>query len=99
MHARMGILAMSPDDFEQGIKIMSTQALPAIRLLHGFKGGLILGDPKTGKAAYVTFWETEEDMQGSEEDAGVLRHDLAEAIGVGQIPTEHYEVRLLEFPE
>ncbi len=90
---------MSPEDFEQGIKIMSTQALPAIRLLHGYKGGLILGDPKAGKAAYVTFWETEEDMRRSEEDADVLRQDLAEAIGVGDIPIERYEVRLLELPD
>jgi hypothetical protein len=29
----------------------------------------------------------------------VLRHDLAEAIGVGEIPIERYEVRLLELPE
>jgi hypothetical protein len=95
----MGIVAMSPEDFEQGIKIMSTQAVPAIRLLQGYKGGLILGDPKAGKAVYVTFWATEEDMRRSEEDAAVLRHDSAEALGVDEIPIERYEVRLLELPD
>lgn len=92
----MGIVVMSPEDFEQGIKIMSAQALPAIRLLPGYKGGLILGDPKAGKAVYLTFWETEEDMRASEEDAGVLRDDSAEALGVGDIPVERYEVITLE---
>lgn len=94
----MGIVAMSPEDFEQGIKIMSTQALPAIRLLPGYKGGVVLGDRETGKAVYVTFWETEEDMRRSEEHADVLRRDSAEALGVGEIPTERYEVRVLDFP-
>jgi hypothetical protein len=90
---------MSPDDFEQGIKIMSTQALPAIRLLQGYKGGLILGDRESGKAAYVTFWETEEDLRRSEVEAGMLRADTAEALGVDEIPIECYEVRVLELPE
>lgn len=96
MHARLGIVAMAPEDFEQGIKIMSTQALPAIRLLQGYMGGLILGDHETGKAVYVTFWESEEDMRRSEEDADVLRRDSAQALGVGDIPVERYEVITLE---
>jgi hypothetical protein len=99
VHARVGTVAMSPEDFEQGIKIMSTQALPAIRLLHGYKGGLVLGDREAGKALYVTFWETEEDLRRSEAEAGMLRADTAEALGVGAIPIECYEVRVLELPE
>jgi heme-degrading monooxygenase HmoA len=95
----MGIVAMTPEDFEQGVKIMTTQALPAIRLLPGYKGGLVLGDQEAGKAMYLTFWETEEDMRRSEEDADVLRHDSAEALGVGEIPVERYEVIALELPE
>jgi hypothetical protein len=95
----MGIVAMSPETFEQGVKLMSTQALPAIRLLHGYRGGLILGDAETGKAVYVTFWETEEDLRRSEEEANVLRHDSAEALGVGDIPVERYEVLTFELPE
>jgi hypothetical protein len=95
----MGIVVMSPDDFEQGIKIMSAQALPAIRLLPGYKGGLILGDSEAGKAVYITFWESEDDMRRSEEDASVLRDDSAEALGVGEIPIERYEVRVLELPQ
>jgi len=95
----MGIVAMSPEDFEQGIKIMSTQALPAIRLLPGYKGGLILGDAEAGKAVYVTFWESEEDMRRSEQDASVLRQDSAAALGVDEIPIERYEVMVLELPD
>jgi heme-degrading monooxygenase HmoA len=95
----MGTVATSPEDFEQAIKIMSTQALPAIRLLQGYKGGLILGDAAAGKAVYVTFWETEEDLRRSEAEAGTHRTDTAEALGVGEIPIERYEVLVLELPE
>jgi hypothetical protein len=95
----MGIVAMTPEDFEQGIKIMSTQALPAIRLLPGYKGSLILGDQEAGKAVYLTFWETEEALRRSEEDAGMLRQDSAQALGVGEIPVERYEVLALELPD
>ena len=95
----MGMVAMSLETFEQGIKLMSTQALPAIRLMQGYKGGLILGDRESGKAVYVTFWETEEDLRRSEEETGVLRHDSAEALGVDEIPVERYEVLTFELPE
>jgi hypothetical protein len=95
----MGMVAMSPETFEQGIKLMSTQALPAIRLMQGYKGGLIVGDRESGKAVYVTFWETEDDLRRSEEETGVLRHDSAEALGVDEIPVERYEVFTLELPQ
>lgn len=99
MHARVGIVQMSPRTFEQGIKIMSTQALPSLRLLDGYRGIVILGDPETGKALYLSFWETEEDMHRSEEEAGVLRQDTADALDVDEIPVELYEVRVFELAD
>ena len=99
MHARMGIVAMSPETFEQGIKIISTQGLPAMRVFEGYKGSIVLGDAETGKALYITLWESEEDMRRSEEEAGVLRHDSAAALGVEEIPIERYEVKLLDLPQ
>lgn len=99
MHARLGTVQMSPRTFEQGIKILSTQALPSIRLLDGFRGVVILGDAETGKALYLSLWETEEDMRRSESEAGVLRQDTAEALGVGDIPVEGYEVRVFELAD
>lgn len=98
MHARVGIVQMSPRTFEQGVKIMGTQALPSLRLMDGYKGALLLGDRDAGKALYVSFWETEEAMRKSEEDAAVLREDSAEALGTQPIPVERYEVVVSDFP-
>jgi hypothetical protein len=93
----MGTLAIAPGAFEQGLKIMRTQALPSLRLMDGYKGALILGDPETGKALYVTLWETEEALAKSEEGAAELRDDSAEALELaGGVPVERYEVFLLE---
>jgi heme-degrading monooxygenase HmoA len=89
---------MSDRTFEQGVKIMGTQALPSLRLMEGYKGALLLGDRESGRALYVTFWETEEAMRRTEEGAAVLRDDSAEALGTEPIPVERYEVLVSEFP-
>jgi|SRR5919201_6559953 heme-degrading monooxygenase HmoA len=92
----MGSLAIAPGAFDQGLKIMRTQALPSLRLMEGFKGAVILGDRETGKALYVTFWETEEALRKSEEGAAELRDESAEALELTDVPVERYEVFLLE---
>jgi heme-degrading monooxygenase HmoA len=88
---------MSPRTFEQGVRIMGTQALPSVRLMDGFKGALLLGDRESGRALYLTFWETEEAMRRSEEGAAILRDDSAEALEAEPIPVERYEVLVSEF--
>lgn len=98
MHARVNTVSLSPETFEQGIKMMVTQAYPAVRLLEGYNGGLILADAQAGKALYVTFWETDEHMRRSEQEARAIRDDSAEALGLEDIPVERYEVRMLELP-
>jgi heme-degrading monooxygenase HmoA len=98
VHARVGIVQMSPRTFEQGVKMMGTQALPSLRLLDGYRGALLLGDRESGKALYLTFWESEAAVRRSEEDAAALRDDSAEALGTEPIPVERYEVLVSEFP-
>jgi heme-degrading monooxygenase HmoA len=92
----MGILGISPGAFEQGVKIMRTQALPSLRLMEGYKGAVLLGDPESGKALYLTFWETEDALRKSEEGAAELRDESAEALELADVPVERYEVFLLE---
>jgi hypothetical protein len=98
VHARIGIVQMSPRTFDQGVKIMGTQALPSLRLMDGYKGAVLLGDRESGRALYLTFWESEDAMRRSEEGAAELREDSAEALGAESIPVERYEVLVSEFP-
>jgi heme-degrading monooxygenase HmoA len=92
----MGILGIAPGAFEQGVKIMRTQALPGLALMEGYKGAVLLGDPESGKALYLTLWETEEALRKSEEGAAELRDDSAEALELADVPVERYEVFVLE---
>ena len=65
------------------------------RQQRGFKSGLLLTDPNTGKGVSVTLWETEADMIAGE-SSGYLQEQFAKvgAILVGPPVTEHYEVSI-----
>jgi heme-degrading monooxygenase HmoA len=99
MHARIGTVQMTPETFEQGVKIIETQALPSLRLMEGFKGALILADEEAAKALFLSLWESEEAMRKSETEVAVLREDSADALGVGGIPVERFDVRLIEIED
>ena len=49
--------------------------------MDGFKGMIALGDRQSGKTLGITFWESEEAMRASEEEANRLREESAEAGG------------------
>ena len=72
------------------------QILPVARLHDGFKGIFILFDRESGRSLSVTLWETEEDMQASEEAALRARTESAEAAGEVVVGVERYEVVLKE---
>ncbi len=72
------------------------QILPVARLHDGFKGLFILFDRESGRSLSVTLWETEEDMQASEEAALRARTESAEAAGEVVVGVERYEVVLKE---
>jgi len=66
--------------------------LPALRMQDGFGGGLVLVDRSSGKVIAVTFWESEQAMEITEEAAYWLRCFGAEA-GDGRLKgVERYEV-------
>ena len=99
MHARIGIVRVPDEMFEEGIQIVRTQALPALRVLQGYRGGTVLSDREGSTALVVTFWETEEDLERSEVEAAILREDSAAALGIGDVPVERYEVDVFDFGE
>lgn len=72
------------------------QILPVARLHDGFEGIYILFDRETGKSITITLWESEEDMQASEEAANRARSESAESAGETVVGVERYEVALRE---
>ncbi len=72
------------------------QVLPQAKQDEGFKGLIALGDRQSGKTLGITFWESEEAMRASEEDANRLREESAEAGGGTIADVERYEVGIFE---
>jgi heme-degrading monooxygenase HmoA len=93
MHARVTITQTSAADSKEAIAISRDQILPIARTQKGFKGYLLLSNPKTGKGITVTLWETEADMIANEKSKyydGVL--GKVRQLFAGAPVTEHYEV-------
>ncbi|MDQ4002798.1 MAG: antibiotic biosynthesis monooxygenase [Actinomycetota bacterium] len=96
MHARMSILEGPPDQVDEGMRYIREQVLPLMRQQDGFEGFITLSDRQSGKVVGVSFWESEQAMQASEEVGDRTRSESAETTGATVAGVERYEVGLFE---
>jgi len=66
MHAKMVTFQIKAGKREEVIRLFQEFVVPGANKQKGFRGGLLLTKPDTGKATSVAFWETEEDIAASE---------------------------------
>ena len=76
MYARATTAQVQPGKMDELVKILLDSVLPAARQLKGYKGGLVLTNPDTGKAEILALWETEADMIAGEA-SGYYREQVA----------------------
>jgi heme-degrading monooxygenase HmoA len=96
MHARMSTLEGSPDEMDEGLREIREHVLPTLQQQDGFKGFIALGNRQSGELIGITFWESEQAMQASEEVGAHTRSETAEATGEAIEDVERYEVGLFE---
>jgi heme-degrading monooxygenase HmoA len=96
MHARMSTLEGSPEEMDEGLRDVREHVLPLLKQQEGFKGFIALGNHQSGELIGITFWESEQAMQASEEVGYRTRSDTAEATGDAIEDVERYEVGLFE---
>jgi heme-degrading monooxygenase HmoA len=97
MYARLSTLEGPPDQIDEGFRYIREQILPnAFQEDEGFKGALALADRQSGKTLTLTFWESEETMHATEEEANRIRSELAQAGGETIAAVESYEVGVFE---
>jgi heme-degrading monooxygenase HmoA len=96
MHARMSILEGPADQVDEGMRYVREQVLPLIQQQDGFQGFVALSDRQSGKVIGVSFWESEQAMQASEEVGDRTRSESAEATGGTVAGVERYEVGVFE---
>ena len=96
MYARMSTLEGLPDEMDEGLRQVKEHVLPLLQQQDGFKGFIALGDRQSGELIGITFWESEQAMQASEEVGERTRRDAAEATSDTIEDVERHEVGLFE---
>ena len=93
MHARMTRIDASPDRLDALAEKFQQDTLAQIQGLDGFQGYQLLGDRSNGTAIAITYWESADAMQASEDAVQRPRQQAAEAAGATSTPTvERFEV-------
>ncbi len=88
----------SAEQFAEGMRYIEEKVLPAVRAMPGFQGVLSLSTGDRGAGLTLTFWESEQALQASEDAANRLRGEAAEAGGDTIASVERYEVVIDEAP-
>ena len=96
MHARMSTLEGSPDELDEALRDIKVHVLPILQQQDGFQGFIALGNRQSGELIGITFWESEQAMQASEEVGDRARSDTAEDTGDTIADVQRYQVGLLE---
>ena len=93
MHARVTRLEASADLLDEMTRQFEAHTVPVLEGLDGYKGYILLGDRTSGVAMAVTYWDSEEARQASEDAVTPERERAAETAAAASGPTvERYEV-------
>ena len=95
MHARVTTIEGQPDRIDEAVGGIEAGVLPVLREQDGFKGFTVHADRSSGKVVGISYWESEQAMQASEEAVSGPRREAAEQAGTsGEPSVEHFEVAL-----
>jgi heme-degrading monooxygenase HmoA len=95
MFVRITKIQSAPDRIDEAAAIFQRTAMPAFGTLRGFMGGVVLVDRGTGAGHAVSYWDSAESMQASEELGGSLRAQAAqEGLQIGEV--DRLEIVALE---
>ena len=75
-------------------RMAAESMLDWLRQFDGYKGLLVLGDPESGSARVMTFWESREAADRSARGRAQVRDTMIDAAGVELESTELYELVL-----
>lgn len=97
MHARLTSIQLQPGMTDRLADMFNESVLPASRTQAGFRGGMVLADPATGKTIVVSLWESRDDLEAGEA-SGYYVEQVSKLAGVGLFAgppvRETYEVKL-----
>ena len=94
MYARHVTVHGSPEHVDDAVQSVRDKVLPVLQGCDGFKGQLLLVDRAKGEAIGISLWDTEANMNASEDKVAAARQHTADQVGAGDAP----EVVLYEMP-
>jgi len=81
----------SPGRIEEGLR-RTRERLPGIRELDGIEGAYFFVDRHSGKAIFISLWESEQAMQRSDEVMRPFRAEISGTFAADRVDVEYYEV-------
>ena len=90
--ARVSTLEGPADKIDEGISFLREQIIPAAGEIAGWRGITALADRGAGRTLTITFWDSQESLDASEERANQLRSDAAGALDETITGVARYEV-------
>jgi hypothetical protein len=94
--ARLSTLEGPADKIDAGITMLNEEILPKLGDVTGSRGILVLVDRTAGRTKTITFWDSAESLQASEERANQLRSEAADALQETIAGVERFEVAISE---
>lgn len=82
MHARMTIAQAQPNRFEEAVTAVQEAFLPAAQAQSGYQGFLLLTDATQHQLVGISFWDSENAVQGSGGASGYYQQRMAEFQGL-----------------
>ena len=98
MHARMTTLQLDPDRVDAALSQVEEEELPAWKELDGFRGFTLFADRSSGKLVGISYWDSADQRDASEERVREGRSRAAETGGAtGEPQVERFEVAIDTF--
>lgn len=96
MHARQTTVKADPHKVDAALEQVRNGVLPALRSADGFKGFTLMADRQRGTLVGISFFETSDQLEASEESVRGPREDTAREAGGDDIDVQVFEVLIDE---
>ena len=95
-YARIITLETTPEQHEQGVRLVGEQLLPWARESSGFRGLIGLVELEQGTSLAISLWADEQSLQASADAAERLSGLAAQSVGASRRSIEDFDVSLFE---
>lgn len=92
MHARQTTVNATPEKVDAAIDAVRNGVLPALRSADGFKGFTLMADRQRGTMVGVSFFNTRDQLEASEQAIRGPREDTAREAGTDDVEVQLFEV-------